>query len=309
MNLAPEPKGITVVFMANPAKNTFYDAPEVAIRCFERWSGLQVCFHDIERMMTPFLPKERYAHQNQFCAELKQRGFEPACRRFELDQLRPHLQTHPEGCAKVCHAGILEWAVPVMHAGRISMVLIAGLRRPGQGLSAHLTDDRLSRAFKFWPAALPKPERVTEEQSELYLEGLRQLAARLQLWLEEHTRPVAREPGANEVKRKHQRKYLIERFISSKYQEPVTIEDLSRELHLSSSRATHLIKELYGRTFVQQVTQFRLRHAAGMLWQTDKSVTDVAMECGFGDLSNFHKAFRKHFHMTPLQYRKRGSCH
>ncbi len=295
--------------MANPATNTFYDTPEAAIRCFERWSGLQVCFHDIERIMTAFLPYERYSHQNPFCALLKQRGYEPACRRFELDHLRPYLKANPEGCAKVCHAGILEWSVPVLHAGRIALVLFAGLRRPGRGVRVHLTDDRPGRAFKFWPADLRKPGEVTEEQSELYLEGLRQLAARLQLWLEEHTRPLAPDLRTSGGDRQNQRKHMIERFISSQYREPVTLEDLARTLHLSTSRATHLVKEVCGRTFVQQVTQFRLRHAAGMLWQTDKSVMDIAMDSGFGDVSNFHKAFRRHYHMTPLQYRRHGSRH
>lgn len=198
---------------------------------------------------------------------------------------------HPEQVAEV------DWARGHYDTprGRVSV----DWKKAGGAFTLQLEVPANTRATVYLPAR--EGEKITEVSREIaQVPGIVDLG---------HRGPVAREPGANEVKRKHQRKYLIERFISSKYQEPVTIEDLSRELHLSSSRATHLIKELYGRTFVQQVTQFRLRHAAGMLWQTDKSVTDVAMECGFGDLSNFHKAFSKHFHMTPLQYRKRGSRH
>lgn len=295
--------------MAKVATISFYEAPEAAIRAFEQWSGLRVAFHDIERTLIPFLPPGRYSHRNPFCDLLKKKGHEPACRRFELDVLRPWLLENPEGCAKVCHAGILEWSVPIRHDGRVSVVLFAGLRRRGRGVEADLTDDRPTRAFALWPDGVPKPEQVTPEQSRLFLEGLRQLAARLQLWMEEHERIEGGEIAVGKGGHASRYPVAIERFVVGHYRESVTLEDLARALHLSRSRTAHLAREVCGHTFAGLLRRYRLRHAAALLWQAQDSVTDVAMASGFGDVSNFHKAFRRRYGMTPLQYRKHGSMH
>ena len=273
---------------------------------FEEWSGLRVSFHDIEMRLAPFLPGHRHAHRNAFCRRLKQKGYEPACRRFELDVLRPWLQANPEGCAKVCHAGILEWSVPVMHEGRVSAVLFAGLRRRGRGVAPDLKDDRPTRAYALWPAGVPRPAQVTPAQSRLYLEGLRQLAARLQLWLEARERLEAEALPDGAKNSSAQARARIERFIAQHYREPVTLAQLARALFLSRSRAAHVVKETCGQTFVAMLKRHRLRHAADLLWRTQDSVADVALASGFGDVSYFHKAFRRQYRLTPHQYRKHG---
>ncbi len=301
-----EEKGGIVVIMADIADMGFYDIPEKAIESFEKWSNLRVALHDLERRLIPFLPPERFNHKNPFCDLMKVKGFEPACYRFEVDQLRPYLRVNPEGGSKVCHAGILEWSVPIMEAGTLSVVIFAGLRRLGQGDSVEVTDSEPSDAFKLWPVAVPKPKRVTPQQSRLYLEGLRQLAARLRFWMEERAR--RKEPlnaTASGTRREH-RKAIIQRFIAERFRDPITLADLSRELHLSRSRTAHLVADVCGRTFGEQLKEIRLRHAAGVIRQTDCSIVEAALDSGFGDVSNFHKSFRRHFGLTPHQYRRRS---
>ena len=48
----------------------------------------------------------------------------------------------------------------------------------------------------------------------------------------------------------------------------------------------------------------RLREAASRLVTTTDNVTDVALDCGFGDISNFNRAFRREFGVSPRSYRR-----
>lgn len=299
-----EVKDAIVKFMANIANMGFYDIPNKAICAFEKWSGLQIAVHDLGRDLIPFLDSERFNHRNPFCDLMKVTGFNPACYRFEVDRLRPYLRVHPEGCAKVCHAGILEWSAPVMVDGRLSVVLFAGLRLRKRGIPVDLVDPEPTRAFELWPVGVAKPARVSAEQSQLYLEGLRQLAARLQCWIKDRARIGESIGLADAGTRREQRQRIVQRFIAERFLEPITLADLSEELHLSRSRTAHLVAEACGRTFGEQLKEIRLRHAAGLVRQTDCSIAEAAMDSGFGDVSNFHKAFKKQYGMTPLQYRK-----
>jgi AraC-like DNA-binding protein len=132
------------------------------------------------------------------------------------------------------------------------------------------------------------------------------VAARLEKWQRDRVLHKRADLEARGTDRKHARRHIIERFFAEQYQEAVGLGDLARDLHLSASRTGHLVKEVCGRTFKGELRRYRLRHAAGLLWQGEDSITDVAMACGFGDVSNFHKAFRSRYGVTPLQYRKHG---
>lgn len=293
--------------MARKKHKRSTSAPEAAIQAFEDWSGLRVSYHDTEYRLRPFLPSFRHAHQHPFCLSLRNTpNYNSACCRFELAGVRKWLLRNPDGCSKICHAGIVEWAAPILHAGQISAVLFAGLRLRGRGLKVDLKDDCATRAQSLWPADVPKPERVTQKQSELYLEGLRQLAARLQLWLEAHERFMAVSGAGGGIDSVVDARHMIEEYIAQYYREPIKLVDLAKVMTLSRSRTAHLVKEVCGQTFVTMLQQHRLRHAADLLRRTSDSVNKVAVASGFNDISHFYKAFRSHYRITPYQYRKHG---
>ena len=56
-----------------------------------------------------------------------------------------------------------------------------------------------------------------------------------------------------------------------------------------------------GISFVDYVLRLRLRDATTQLTSTDEA---VASSCGFADIKAFNVTFKKHFHMTPTEYRK-----
>ncbi len=101
------------------------------------------------------------------------------------------------------------------------------------------------------------------------------------------------------------RRAVIRRFIHDSHTAPIGLADLAERLNLSAGRAAHVTREVCGRTFVDLLTEGRLRTAANLLRHTNLSVLEVALRSGFGAASQFHRAFRRRFKSTPLQYRKK----
>ena len=63
-------------------------------------------------------------------------------------------------------------------------------------------------------------------------------------------------------------------------------------------------KQELGTTPLSSLTDFRLRRAAELLRETDRSVTDIASACGFATSSYFGKVFRRRMNLSPLAYRR-----
>ena len=52
-------------------------------------------------------------------------------------------------------------------------------------------------------------------------------------------------------------------------------------------------------SFSDYVTRMRINHARELLRETDKNVTEIAMECGFNNISNFYRLYKKHVGKPP----------
>lgn len=86
---------------------------------------------------------------------------------------------------------------------------------------------------------------------------------------------------------------------------PLPLRDLARDAKLSPWHFLRTFTQITGATPHQYALRTRLRDAALRLTLGNARVTDVALDSGFGDLSNFNRTFRAEFGMTPRAYRKR----
>ena len=75
-------------------------------------------------------------------------------------------------------------------------------------------------------------------------------------------------------------------------------------LGYSSGYLMRYVKAVTGDTLGSLITQTRLRHAAGMLMQSNHTVGDIAASVGFRSPSHFYKRFQEQFSLTPSQYRE-----
>jgi AraC-like DNA-binding protein len=278
------------------------DLPTTAIEFFEIATGLTLSYHVADLSLWTYLPSSRALHFAPPCALVKNHHL-TQCVEFEQHHSREKLKDHPEGFIKVCHAGLVEWVVPVNHEGTLRMILFAGPRRvtPDARHHAHVTyAGPPTGASQLTGHVTP----VAPGQPDLILELLRQLGARFEQWLRQMDliSPITSTSG---MASGGDRRRWILHFIHQRHTTPITIDDLAKAMNLSPSRAAHIVKQSSGQSFGSLLTQIRVRTAAALLSHTNLSILDVALRSGFGDLSNFHRRFRQRLGVSPLQYRKR----
>jgi PAS domain S-box-containing protein len=91
--------------------------------------------------------------------------------------------------------------------------------------------------------------------------------------------------------------------LETNYADAVSPSSLARHAGLPPVRFARLIRRIFRLTPHQLITQTRLAAASQLLQETDRSLSEIALDCGFYDHSAFTRAFRSATNLTPSQYR------
>ncbi len=94
------------------------------------------------------------------------------------------------------------------------------------------------------------------------------------------------------------------KYINNNYQYPITLPSLAKLLNLNSSYLSSKFKSINGIGFKEYLNNVRIGHAEKLLIETKKSITDIALECGFESSNYFGDIFRKRNGVSPSEYRK-----
>ena len=86
----------------------------------------------------------------------------------------------------------------------------------------------------------------------------------------------------------------------------LNLSSVAREAAMSPAYFSSLFKKLNGMTLWEYVQSRRIEMAVEMLLSTDRSVTQIAMECGYNSISNFNRSFKAITGHSPVAYRKRN---
>lgn len=93
-------------------------------------------------------------------------------------------------------------------------------------------------------------------------------------------------------------------FLNMHYTESVSLASVAEKFHLSASHLSRSFKEATHFGFVEYVNSLRITKACRLLADKKLSVLEVAMQCGFGSLTQFGRCFRSLTGTNPLDYRK-----
>ena len=93
-------------------------------------------------------------------------------------------------------------------------------------------------------------------------------------------------------------------YIQQNYMGKILLREFGEQFHLSEKYISRYFKEHFHITLSQYVTYLRLEHAKQLLQETDISVTEVAMQSGYQNISYFIRSFKKTYGVSPLKYRK-----
>jgi len=288
-----------------------YDVPEQAIQAFERIHSLRVTVHDLAGSLWPHLAPDRFAHKNPLCDAAKMHDGGARCFDLEVTKLQPELPQFPSGRYHICHAGLVEWIVPVYEGTTLTRVLFAGARIPGATFLNVIRMGRWMGTEPPWRTGTELPSTVQSFEADDILEHLRQLAARITLWSREieveRERHQSSRIAVVNTGQGTDRSVVIRRFIAMTRTEHVSLKDLATHLSLSESRASHLVKQTCGATFRELLIEARITTAQGLLRTSAMSILDVANYSGFRDIAHFHRTFRRATGMSPGQFRRQRS--
>ena len=94
-------------------------------------------------------------------------------------------------------------------------------------------------------------------------------------------------------------------YIEAHLADTIEITDIAETAGISISECLRCFKHSIGTTPIQYVKQLRIQKAAELLTYTTLSITEVALECGFQEMSYFLKTFRQAHGCTPTEFRER----
>lgn len=242
-----------------------------------RLSGLHLCLHDF--LMVTGLPIEWREHQQPRCRQSKAENFN-ACHAYcgaggAVDR---EVAGNSEAIVLTCPFGCTEIIAPVIHEGMVAGMLFCGVCWNGRG-----------RPLEEGMPVVPDRQWLLDRQV-LVTALARQIASVMRG--EEGEVPVGRAAD-------------ILRFLEDNIERAPRLTDLAASLNLSPSRAGHLVKALFRRSFTGLRGAARLNRAARYLSMSDMPVSEIAARLGFSDQSHLTRAFRQHFKMAPSAYRRK----
>ena len=92
-----------------------------------------------------------------------------------------------------------------------------------------------------------------------------------------------------------------------RYMDSITINELAAKCAISSSHFMNSFKKAVGCSAIEFLTHLRIKAACTALTETTDDISTISYSCGFDNLSNFNKQFKKITGSSPREYRKR--CH
>jgi transcriptional regulator GlxA family with amidase domain len=104
---------------------------------------------------------------------------------------------------------------------------------------------------------------------------------------------------------RHPKLGQVIRMMEQNIEEPISPATLARDVDMSTRQLERLFRRYLNRSPKRYYMELRLGKARNLLMQTDMSVINVALACGFASPSHFSKCYRAHYATTP--YRERGT--
>lgn len=94
--------------------------------------------------------------------------------------------------------------------------------------------------------------------------------------------------------------YIIDNYKNDN----LSLTKIAQINNMSDSAFSHFFKKRTNKNFTQFVIEFRITQTIKLLQETNKTIREICYECGFNNISNFNRIFKKKMKVTPKEYRK-----
>lgn len=96
-------------------------------------------------------------------------------------------------------------------------------------------------------------------------------------------------------------------FMNVHFHKQISLKDVSKLVNMTEVSFSRFIKKRTGNSFIDSLNEIRLGHASRMLIETTHSISEISYSCGFNNMSNFNRLFKKRKQCTPKEFRENFS--
>jgi AraC-like DNA-binding protein len=93
-------------------------------------------------------------------------------------------------------------------------------------------------------------------------------------------------------------------YMNCNYNRTVSLAEVSRIANMPEASFSRFIKKRTGKTFIDSLNEIRLGHASRMLIDTTNTIAEIAYKCGFNNISNFNRIFKRKKFCIPREFRE-----
>ena len=96
---------------------------------------------------------------------------------------------------------------------------------------------------------------------------------------------------------------MIISYVHQNYMNRITLDDIGELVKMSPEGVSRFFKSKTRQTFLNFLNNYRLNHVIDLMLKTDDFISEICYACGFNNISNFNRFFKKKIGMTPSDYR------
>lgn len=97
-------------------------------------------------------------------------------------------------------------------------------------------------------------------------------------------------------------------YINCHYADDITANDCAKQVFMSYSYFSRCFKKVMGMSFKDYLNHTRINHAESALMSTDKTISEISLDCGFNNVSYFISIYKKMKGITPSAFRNESHC-
>ena len=136
---------------------------------------------------------------------------------------------------------------------------------------------------------------IMESESIMYLKlELEKMFKKLIDWSKEH-----------HVSKYHPKVTVMLDYIDQHIDEKISLDRVVAAVNLSTTHASRMFKADVGQSIIEYINQRKMKYAKELMHDESKKIKDIAIAVGIKDQLYFNKVFKKYYHMSPREYRKK----
>lgn len=252
----------------------------------EKSLGITMTIHDQRGIFRGSSLSQKWTqHRHPICTFKRTGSYDQKCLNTCLSNAGLQAQSSQHPFEKHCWKGLAEVVVPIHREGQLQFIIFAGAFRSRESSSAELKP--IKQDYQELPL-LKKGQMVDLSVT------LQQLGQSICNKLEEHAFPQ---------KKDGDRRADIGRFIYKHATERVTLKDLAEHLYLSTSRTSHLVSDLFSKSFSDLLKEERIKRACSILKNSRKPIKQISHLVGLRNEVYFYRLFKREMGTTPKKYR------